>query len=535
MDISNINLWPVLAGLGLFLYGMNLLEQAIRLIGGRNFKKFLRRHTKNPVKAVFSGTLFTLILQSSSMVTLLVMSFAGAGIIGLRNGIGMVLGANLGTTLKGWVISLIGFKLNIGELILPFLAFGAILSVFAKNEKVNSSGKILLGISLLFLGLDFMKNGFEQFALNADLSFLQNKPGIFLVLVGALLSGSIQSSSASMMIFLSSYSAGLITLEQGFYLVIGGDLGTTVTAIIGSIGGNTIKKKVGLSQFLFNGLNAIVAFSLASVYAYIIANIFKITDGLVSIVAFHSLLNLVGILLIVPFIKPFTSFIDNLIKPTMQSDTKFIDKIEPNETEAAIEALEKEAKLFVYESLAVSKSFLGISLGSTENINIQYNRLKAYEAEITKFYIKIQQKSSREEDQSAINGLVAAVRNAGASVKDIKDIKHNLDELKNVVSDSLFGFYEKIKTKQNDFYSIFEEKMLKLNELQHADIEELNLYQSEIFKSLYEKVFELFENKQKREIDLTSLLNMVRELNNANESLIKALNNLQKAKIQLVE
>jgi phosphate:Na+ symporter len=120
MEFEAVQLWSLLAGLGLFLFGMFMMEESLKTLAGRSFKKFLRKHTTNAIKAVLSGTLVTAILQSSSMVSLLVMSFAGAGIIGLKNGIGMIMGANLGTTLTGWLVSLIGFKLDIETLYYHF-------------------------------------------------------------------------------------------------------------------------------------------------------------------------------------------------------------------------------------------------------------------------------------------------------------------------------------------------------------------------------------------------------------------------------
>ena len=291
MEFSNIQIWEALAGLGLFLFGMFMMEESLKELAGRSFKKFLRKHTNNSVKAVFSGTLITAVLQSSSMVALLVMSFAGAGIIGLKNGIGIILGANLGTTFTGWIVSWLGFKLDIGAVILPFIAIGGLGIIFLKSEKLSNISKMIMGFSFMFLGLDYMKDGFALFAQQMDLSFINNHPGILFVLFGVLLTASIQSSSAAIMIFLSSLSAGVITLEQGFYLVIGGDLGTTITALLGTINGNTIKKKVGWSQVMFNVFNVSLALVLLKGYSYIIFELLSITDQLFGLVIFHSIMN----------------------------------------------------------------------------------------------------------------------------------------------------------------------------------------------------------------------------------------------------
>ena len=148
------------------------------------------------------------------MVVLLVMSFAGAGIIQLSSGIGMIMGANLGTTITGWIVSLLGFKLDLGQIILPFLALGGLGVIFLKSEKWSNLSKFLMGFSLMFLGLDYMKDGFAYFAANMDLSFLKGQPGIVFLIIGLLLTAAIQSSSAAMLIFLSSLAAGIITLES---------------------------------------------------------------------------------------------------------------------------------------------------------------------------------------------------------------------------------------------------------------------------------------------------------------------------------
>ena len=214
------------------------------------------------------------------MVALLVMSFAGAGIIGLKNGIGIILGANLGTTMTGWIVSWLGFKLDLGAIILPFIAIGGLGIIFLKSEKLSNLSKLLMGFSFIFLGLNYMKNGFAEFAEHIDFSFITDKHPLLFVAFGILLSASIQSSSAAMMIFLSSLAAGVITLNQGFYLVIGSDLGTTITAIIGTINANSIKKKVGWSQVFFNVFNTILALSFIKGYSYVIKDVFTIREDL---------------------------------------------------------------------------------------------------------------------------------------------------------------------------------------------------------------------------------------------------------------
>lgn len=522
MNFSEIEIWPLLAGLGLFLFGMFMLEEALKAMAGRSFKKFLRKHTKNRVKAVFAGTLVTAMLQSSSMVSLLVMSFAGAGIIGLKNGIGMILGANLGTTVTGWLVSLIGFKLDIGSFILPFIAIGGLGIIFFKSEKLSQISKFLMGFSFMFLGLNYMKNGFALFAEHIDFSYFENTHGILFVLIGALLSASIQSSSAAMMIFLSSLAAGLITVNQGFYLVIGGDLGTTITAIIGTINANTIRKKVGWSQFTFNGITAIIALILMSGYTYLLFDVFKITDNLIALVLFHSLFNLTGILLILPFLNLFTKLINRLVRTKENKKAKHLMLANPRESHAAIEALHFEAIAFAKEALKVNKLHFNLIAEKNPDVDTSYFRLKEYESEIVAFYIQLQQNKLESDEVSRINNLVASVRNATLSSKDLKDIKHNINEIKGSVTDSFYKFYGKIRENQQKFYEAMDVLLLNEEQIAFSDIEQLSHVQRTLYEAEIEDLYRLFSMKKNTEINISTLLNLVREINNSNEALLRA-------------
>jgi phosphate:Na+ symporter len=494
---------------------------------GRSFKKLLRKHTTNPIKAVLSGTLVTALLQSSSMVSLLVMSFAGAGIIGLSNGIGMILGANLGTTMTGWLVSLIGFKLNIGEVILPFLAVGGLGIIFFKSPRLSNISKLLMGFSIMFLGLNYMKEGFETFAQHIDYSKLANRSSLLFLLFGFLLAASVQSSSAAMMVFLSSLATGMISLHQAVYLVIGADLGTTVTAIIGTLKANSIKKKVGWSQFFFNVFTAISGLTFMKFYLLFITDVLKVSDPLISLVSFHSILNLGGIILLLPVLRYFTSFINKFVSGKEVNLAQKIMLVNPDESHASIEALENESLEFTRKTLEINLSFFNLTSASGSQNNIRtYNDLKMYENEIVEFYIKLQQTTLMNEEVSKINSIVAAIRNAALSAKDLKDIKHNLDELSSSPQDDLFELYKTIRNNQKNFYDEVSDVLLHKSLHETDDIIRLR----EILKSFYqnesENLYKLFTAKRHRDIIIPSLLNMVREINNSNEALLRAVNNI---------
>ncbi len=532
MNWSEIDIWPLLAGLGLFLFGMHMLEEALKNLIGRSFKKFLRKYTTHPVQAVLAGAGVTAILQSSSMVSLLVMSFAGAGIIGLENGIGMIMGANLGTTATGWLVSLLGFKLNIGAAILPFIALGGLGIIFLKSERLSNFSKFLMGFSFMFLGLDYMKNGFEEFATHLDLSFLVGKHGVFFLLIGALLSAAIQSSSAAMMIILSSIAAGMISIEQGFYLVIGSDVGTTITAIIGTVGGNSIRKKVGWSQFTFNFVNAIVALLLFQFYSMFVLDVLKFREPTVAIVAFHTTLNLTGIIIMLPLIRQFKQILNTIVKTEEVRHVQFLTLANPSESHAALEALEKEASNFL--NLAVNMNqqhFKAIYKNSDKDIE-NYFDLKKYEAEVVNFYMQLQEQQLVKEEVVVLNHLIACFRNATLSSKDLKDVQHNLDQLRNSASDHLFQFYNEVCSNQQRFYA---ELQIHLNHLENVNSQDVELL-DQLQKGCYQRESALIQKvhaeSKHADVDVPTLMNMLREINNSNESLMRAFRHLVEKTIE---
>jgi phosphate:Na+ symporter len=524
--MTAIAIWPVLAGLGLFLFGLYMLEEAIKHLAGRPFKMFLRKHTNNSVKAVLAGVLFTTVLQSSSMAALLVMSFAGAGIIGLKNGIGIILGANLGTTVTGWLVSLIGFKLNLGEAILPFLAVGGLGIIFLKSERLSNLSKLLMGFSFMFLGLDYMKNGFENFATTLDFSVLEGKPMILFTLFGLALTAAIQSSSAAIMIFLSSVAAGMVSIEQSFFLVVGADLGTTVTAMIGTLNANSIRKKVGWSQVSFNVFNAAIALVFMVFYQKAVFAIVGDDDPLIALVVFHSFLNLVGILLLLPFLAPFSRFIDRRFASQVAHSAKHLALVNPAESQSAIAALSNESTAFTERAIVVCKKLFTPEAKSSP-FNSSYLKLKAYEAEVVTFYQTLQKVPLTEDEVRRINTLVAATRNATLAAKYLKDIRHNLDTLAMAASDQFFSFFSEISRQQIQFYAELTELMRQKTPLTEGDVNRLRTNTAYSYEVRLAEVYALFADKPQRELDLSSMMNLMRGMASSNEALLRAITNLK--------
>ncbi|MFN5325071.1 MAG: Na/Pi cotransporter family protein [Bacteroidota bacterium] len=515
--------WTLLAGTALFLFGMHVVEQALNVLAGRPFKVFLRKQTSNTVKSVFSGALVTALLQSSSMVSLMVMSLAGAGIIGLESGIGLILGANLGTTTTGWIISSLGFRYSISDMAYPLLAISGLAGIFLRNEKWQSIAKVLTGLSLMFIGIGWMREAFADVAYFEDQLNWKLSPQFWFVIVGLIIAAALQSSSATVALALTSISTGLIDLQQAMLLVIGADMGTTVTALIATWRANTIKKRVGWSQILFNIFSSGLAWLMLPWYQWLIQSAFGIYDSLVALAFFHTLMNLFGILVMVPMVIPYSKLITHLVPGGTELLSVSIKEADPYEFHSASEAMHAESHKFYERSLSLLRDFFNISNNRSSQHVRTYADLKRYENEIAMFGLKMQRNALNEAEAAELNNITQSVRHTATAVKDVKDILHNIDELRNSASDDLYGFYQTLQKCQEQFYN-----QLGLTLQKHTDEKsDAMILLKDVAESTHrvasDDVYRLFSGKSHREIMIPSLLNLIRSVNNSNESLLRAM------------
>lgn len=315
----------VAMGLALFLLGMRQLETGIRSLGYDTFKRWLSRSTSSAAGSAAVGMAVTAALQSSSMVSLLVLAFASANVLPLYSAIGMLLGANVGTTVTGWMVATIGFKLSLQVLALPLMAAGALMQLLSTRLRgLQSAGIALFGIGLIIFGLDTMKDAVADLPQHWDLGILKGHGAWLYFLVGAAIAAIIQSSSAAMMITLAALNAGLLDLTAAAALVIGADLGTTSTTALGSIGGNYIKRQLALAHFLFNLVVDLVAFFVLLPFLPELQKSFSLQDPLYSLVAFHSVFNLLGLLVFLPLLKPFSRWIGGQFLSTAKFESPLL-------------------------------------------------------------------------------------------------------------------------------------------------------------------------------------------------------------------
>ncbi len=298
----------IAAGVAIFLFGMLMLEDGFRLFSGGLIEDILARATKSTPRAIAFGIVSTTLLQSSSLVTVITISFLSAGLMSLIGGVGIVLGANIGSTTGAWLVAGFGLKVNIAAFAMPMIALSVVL-VFQKSKRLRGVGYALGGMGFLFLGIHHMKVGFDAFKENFDLARYALSGllglGVFMLL-GAAATVVMQSSHATMVLIITALAAGQITYENALALAVGANIGTTVTAIIGALGANIQGKRLALAHLVFNTATAAVALvfitPLRAAVDVISSGVgIAADDHALKLAMFNTLFNLIGVGLMLPF------------------------------------------------------------------------------------------------------------------------------------------------------------------------------------------------------------------------------------------
>lgn len=310
----------IAAGIALFLLGMVMLEDGFKGLGGSVLAQVLQRATASLPRAMGFGVLATTITQSSSLVSVISISFLSAGLISLQAGLGIIFGANLGTTSGAWLIAGVGLKVDIAAYAMPLLAFGAVL-MFQRAAGLRGGGQVLIGIGLIFLGIAFIKAGFEAFSAGFDLTRLAlgGLAGLAVyTLLGAGATVVMQSSHATMLLVITALASGQISYENALAVAIGANIGTTVTALIGAASANYQGKRLALGHLIFNLVTALTALALITPLRGLVDHIsdalgIGAQDFALRLAVFHTLFNLLGIALMLPLMARLVRFLERRI------------------------------------------------------------------------------------------------------------------------------------------------------------------------------------------------------------------------------
>ena len=319
----------IAAGVSIFLFGMYFLERGFNAFTGGLLEKLLARTTDKLWKSISFGVVSTTIMQSSSLVSVISISFISAGLIGLSAGIGIIFGANLGTTTGAWLVAAFGMKVKISAYAMPMLVIGLIFT-FQKSKQMRGFGYILTGLGFLFLGIHYMKEGFEAFKdqINlAEFAIPGFKGLVIYTLIGMAATVVMQSSHATMVLIITALSLGHVTYENAIALAIGANIGTTITAIIGSMSSNYQGKQLAGAHLIFNFTTGAIAIAGINViipivdYISVVVGI-GVEDYTLKLAVFHTVFNLIGVVVMAPFVGVMVRFLNKTIKPPSREETE---------------------------------------------------------------------------------------------------------------------------------------------------------------------------------------------------------------------
>lgn len=439
----------IAAGVAIFLFGMLMLEDGFRLFGGGLLERMLERATSSTARSIAFGIVSTTVLQSSSLVSVITISFLSAGLISLIGGVGIIFGANIGTTTGAWLVAGLGLKVNIAAYAMPMIALSIIL-VFQKPKVLRGIGFALGGLGFLFLGIHHMKEGFEAFKGQIDLSrfALPGFVGLMVYsLLGTVATVIMQSSHATMVLIITALAAGQITYDNAIALAIGANIGTTITAIIGSLGANFQGKRLALAHLIFNLVTAAVAVvfiaPLREAVDLVSANVgIAAGDYALKLAVFHTIFNVLGVGLMVPMLGRLIAFLEHrIVEPEPDvSRPHYLNEAVDEFPQTLESALRKEV-LHLYEN-AVELILHGLNLHrhavyDSEDIAATVRKSRTpieididddYERRVKTLYsaiIDFTTRAGAKRLPPEITGRIYALRDvSGEIVQAVKSVKH---------------------------------------------------------------------------------------------------------------
>lgn len=390
--IENANsIFEAVGGLGLFLLGIIILTDGLRNLAGDAMRSALIRFTHSPLSGAITGIVTTAILRSSSVTTVAAVGFVSAGLISFPASLGIIFGANIGTTITGWIVVLFGFKLQIVNIMMLFVLIGALLRLLGKN-RLATFGYALAGFSIVFVGIAMMQQGMGAFSeiITPELLPSDTLSGrLKLVAFGIIFTSITQSSSAGVAASLTALFAGSINFEQAAALIIGMDVGTTVTAALATIGQSIEARRTGFSHVMYNIMTAIIALFFITPFTLMVENFFPTalsTNAEICLVAFHSTFNILGLIIILPFTNIFAKLMTKLIPQTQQLYTKTLDVVLLEQPVLALTAAQNSLQTEILALLEHINAILGDSNSKRANIKeLQYalDKTHAYIDEIS--------------------------------------------------------------------------------------------------------------------------------------------------------
>ncbi|AOE49864.1 Na/Pi cotransporter family protein [Kangiella sediminilitoris] len=512
----------LVSGIGIFLWGMSMVEANLTKLASGKLHYFIGRWTNNTLSAVITGAVCTALIQSSSLLTLIVLALASSKLLNLKQAIGVIFGANLGTTATGWLVTLLGFKVSLGDAAIYLIGVTALARLFFRERaRYTLILSLIISIGLILFSLDLIKNSTLGISETITISTSGGAAPIGFFITGLILAVLFQSSSAVMIMTLSAANAGIINLESAIAVVIGADLGTTSTAALGSINGAKIKKQLALSHFSFNVVISMTGLFLILPQVPTILAWLNWDDPLLPIVTFHSMMNGFGILLFTPFINPFVRFISQRFSEQPNTVEARFSLIALNAPAVALHQLRDETLHFLK---SVAKFNQHCLKGYDSYIN-EYLVLKKAEGIFIDTSHKFSKQVINDQQSKDIFCLLSTVRDGIYSAKSLKDIVPDLEVLdiqKLLDQKDVVPLYQEV----NSFFHDEAEQLDPNDNYQWQDVTEYqeNFYHK--FKSTQES---LFSNEVAQDMpieQISTLLNINKQLYTSSKYFISAINSI---------
>ena len=549
----NVNLKTILAGVAILLFGMTMLEEGFRVFTKGPLQNILKKATNKLYKSISAGALVTALIQSSSLVSVITISFISAGLISLSGGLGLIFGANIGTTATAWLVAGFGLKIKISALALAMLVFGIVFS-FQKKPTYKGIGNVLAGLGFFFLGIYYMKEGFDVYKDYIDLRqyAMTGYLGVIVYTgIGIVLTTVLQSSSATLALILTALSAGQIEYENALALAIGANVGTTITAVLGSLSSNIAGKRLAGAHLIFNVVTGVVALILIYPLANLVNKISELThiaatDYTLKLALFHTIFNVLGVLIMMPFINKLEILLLRVFKERMDKDIderKYLNEAVLEFPGSVISSLVNESK-YLYknaifeivahalnihrEDIKSDKKIGKIVKTSTEDFNtdiesLYYKKVKSIYGEILRYATTAQSKLKLSKKQNkAILDIKIANRKMIEIIKDIRELNKNISlatELSNKFVQKEYNGFRKKLTKVLRTIYLFrkEEDNLKyaqiLSELKKEAKDNIRLSNKSIDKLIRKDLITAKE--------ASSLFNDYTNVNNVTKKLIE--------------
>ena len=489
--VANENAKTIIAGIAIFLIGMHYMENGFKLFSGGALEAILEKFTSTTPKAISTGFLATAVVQSSSLVSVIIISFLSAELIGLSSAVGVVFGSNIGTTTTAWLVSSLGLKIKIAQYALPMLIFGVIMQ-FSKHNTYKGLGNVLIGLGFIFLGIAYMKEGFETLkeGLNLAEYAMAGYLGIFVyIFFGAVATVVIQSSSATMAIIITALATGQIDYINALSLAIGANIGTTVTAVLGSLASNKNGKRLAVAHFIFNiitGLIAIVFIYQLKDIVDVIAPILLISESnyAMKLALFHTIFNVIGVMVVSPFIQHLVKFLETLFVKHEEGrgQPKYLTDEVMEIPASALEALRKETIHLYDKSLEAIVHAMNLhrkeifsdegiqEIVERSNLTFDIDIDKVYQNDIKNLYSEILRYSSKSQAYMDMEGnnrvyeLKLTARNIIEMVKDIRELQKNLNSFTKSKNWFMIHEYNELR---KELITIFR----RIEEIRHNEID----------------------------------------------------------------